>query len=549
MRAAAAAWAAARRGAVAPLPTAAAAASEPSAAALRAASAAARGPSLHAATSPSSSDVRRTTARLAAARSVDDVFAVVAADPAFLSGVNVSTAWHRLAWLARGAGAAGAAAVRSDPRMALLEAATLSASASLGPQGVSATLWAAAALRHAPPPALASALWRSAKAALPKATPHALANLAWAAATLQAPAGVAAVVRAAAARPDALRGFAPQGLAAVLWACAAVDVPPGEPLSAVAARTLAADAASFKPRELATVATALAELRIHPGRRALDAVDSAFARALDVSDADDATSAPPHATAGLLWAFATLQHAPTRTLRALNVADIKAVGAASVSHASTQRQLPGYSAAALARQAWAGTVLGGGGGGAASAAWRAAGTLPASSFDSPSLILLMEAQLLARAERIAPPPLPAALQDAALAAWRHRLDHPPQPAQPMHAQVMAAVEALRLPHATAQRTADGLMRIDAAIEAAKGDAGPQQTLRIALMVDGPRAFAANTRTALGGTRCRDALLGARGWRVVSVPFFEWAPQRTDYERKLYLRAKLAAAGWSRFSDA
>ena len=486
--------------------------------------------------------MRRTTARLAAARSVDDVFAVVAADPASLSGVNVSTAWHRLAWLARGGGTAGAAVVRSDPRMRLLEAATLSASASLGPQGVSATLWAAAALRHAPPPALAAALWRSAKAALPKATPHALANLAWAAGTLQAPAGVAAVVRAAAARPDALRGFAPQGLAAVLWACAAADVPPGEPLSAVAARTLAADAQSFKPRELATVATALAELRLHPGRRALDAVDAAFARALAVIGADDATSAPPHATAGLLWAFATLQHAPTRTLRALNVADIKAAAPADAG-SSAQRQLPGYSAAALARLAWAVTVLGGGGGGAASAAWCAAGTLPASSFDAPSLLLLMEAQLLARAERINPPPLPAALQDAALAAWRHRLDHPGPQTQPMHAQVMAAIEALQLPHATAQRSADGLMCIDAAIEAAKGDAG------IAVMVDGPRAFAANTRTALGGTRCRDALLGAREWRVVSVPFFEWAPLRTDYERKLYLRVKLAAAGLNRLNDA
>jgi hypothetical protein len=70
----------------------------------------------------------------------------------------------------------------------------------------------------------------------------------------------------------------------------------------------------------------------------------------------------------------------------------------------------------------------------------------------------------------------------------------------------------------------------------------ERVKRFAVQLDGPRAFAANSRTALGGTRARDALLTVRGWRPVALPFFEWAPLRSDYERKLYLRAKLSAAG-------
>ena len=40
-------------------------------------------------------------------------------------------------------------------------------------------------------------------------------------------------------------------------------------------------------------------------------------------------------------------------------------------------------------------------------------------------------------------------------------------------------------------------------------------------VDGPTHFTANTKEPLGITLARRSLLQARGWRVLSVPYFHW----------------------------
>ena len=45
--------------------------------------------------------------------------------------------------------------------------------------------------------------------------------------------------------------------------------------------------------------------------------------------------------------------------------------------------------------------------------------------------------------------------------------------------------------------------------------------RIALEVDGPHHFAANTLAPGGGMLARHRLLAARGWAVVSVPYYAW----------------------------
>ena len=39
-------------------------------------------------------------------------------------------------------------------------------------------------------------------------------------------------------------------------------------------------------------------------------------------------------------------------------------------------------------------------------------------------------------------------------------------------------------------------------------------------MDGPSHFTTNTRCRLGATVSRDLLLKHRGWRVVSLPYFE-----------------------------
>jgi hypothetical protein len=46
--------------------------------------------------------------------------------------------------------------------------------------------------------------------------------------------------------------------------------------------------------------------------------------------------------------------------------------------------------------------------------------------------------------------------------------------------------------------------------------------KVAIEVDGPSHFTSNTRECLGLTLARRRLLEARGWQVLSVPYFDWA---------------------------
>jgi hypothetical protein len=46
--------------------------------------------------------------------------------------------------------------------------------------------------------------------------------------------------------------------------------------------------------------------------------------------------------------------------------------------------------------------------------------------------------------------------------------------------------------------------------------------KIAIEVDGPHHFTANTLAVTGEMLARQKLLKARGWAVISVPFFRWS---------------------------
>ena len=75
--------------------------------------------------------------------------------------------------------------------------------------------------------------------------------------------------------------------------------------------------------------------------------------------------------------------------------------------------------------------------------------------------------------------------------------------------------------------------------------------RIAIEVDGPSHFVAHGagagRSELGKTVLKRRLLGALGWRLVAVPFFEWGElnssdrAREEVNRDAYIKAKLADA--------
>lgn len=78
-------------------------------------------------------------------------------------------------------------------------------------------------------------------------------------------------------------------------------------------------------------------------------------------------------------------------------------------------------------------------------------------------------------------------------------------------------DELGVEHEMEALTADGLFSIDIAM----------RTERVALEVDGPSHFLRGTLAPTGPTLARDRLLAARGWRVISLPYFEWDACRGD----------------------
>ena len=62
--------------------------------------------------------------------------------------------------------------------------------------------------------------------------------------------------------------------------------------------------------------------------------------------------------------------------------------------------------------------------------------------------------------------------------------------------------------------------------------------RIAFEVDGPHHFTANTLAVTGEMLARQKLLRARGWHVVSVPFFRWAGRSDEARAQWLLQVRL-----------
>ena len=104
-------------------------------------------------------------------------------------------------------------------------------------------------------------------------------------------------------------------------------------------------------------------------------------------------------------------------------------------------------------------------------------------------------------------------------------------------------EELGVESAMEVTTEDGLLSIDVV---------PRGT-KVAVEVDGPSHFVRTLRTdgngggrgdgvgapkANGATLARRKLLGARGWTVVSVPYFEWDACEGDAARQARLLVKL-----------
>jgi hypothetical protein len=94
-------------------------------------------------------------------------------------------------------------------------------------------------------------------------------------------------------------------------------------------------------------------------------------------------------------------------------------------------------------------------------------------------------------------------------------------------EVGESLRRIGVSHELQYITADGLFSMGLAIV----------DRRVALEFDGPSHFT-NTLEPLGHTRLRDQLLCAMGWRVVSIPFFEWERLHLPEQMDAYVKQRL-----------
>jgi very-short-patch-repair endonuclease len=96
-------------------------------------------------------------------------------------------------------------------------------------------------------------------------------------------------------------------------------------------------------------------------------------------------------------------------------------------------------------------------------------------------------------------------------------------------EVGESLRRLGVSHELECITADGLFSIDLAVV----------DRRIAIEFDGPLHFTKNTLEPLGHTRLRDRLLSAMGWKVISIPFFDWDRLQQPAQMDAYVKQRLS----------
>ena len=155
--------------------------------------------------------------------------------------------------------------------------------------------------------------------------------------------------------------------------------------------------------------------------------------------------------------------------------------------------------------------------------------------------MLYNAKLLT--EAVAPrvarslPPLPAWLETQAEALWTKQADE--GTISEFQRDVSRRLRDLGVAHEMEAVTADGKMSADIDIPLPRGHGS------VALECDGPSHFCVNRTMGavpLARNGVRDALLGARGKTVVSVPWDEWATREDRGVATAWLRERLEEAG-------
>ncbi|QDZ22187.1 hypothetical protein A3770_07p47050 [Chloropicon primus] len=247
--------------------------------------------------------------------------------------VNIATALHRLAKIARDSNEKSK--ILRDPRLASLESKAQENMKLFTPQQLSNSAWACATLSYNSMPLLRG-IEAQALVKLEKFNSQDLTNTIWAYAKLgykpkQLMSGIAEEAL------HKLYDFNPQGLANTLWAFATLNhygTQYSELLTGIASEAMK-KIHNFNPQNLANSCWAYARLSYHPGDLLLEKIASAVVAKVDLFK--------PQELANLIWAMAKLNYRCEDLLYSVSLA--------------AERRLHQYNPQNLANTCWAYAIL------------------------------------------------------------------------------------------------------------------------------------------------------------------------------------------------
>ncbi|KAI8475360.1 MAG: hypothetical protein J3K34DRAFT_484527 [Monoraphidium minutum] len=449
------------------------------------------------------------------------------------------------------------------------------------PQDVSNTLWAAATMGLPLPEQQARRLVAALVERRQEAKPQALSNMLWAVATMGLPLPEQLVWQLVVALVERRQEAVPQNISNTLWAAATMGLPLPEQSWERLLAALAAKAPQAAPQEVANALWAAAKRKAEPGAAAaregsVTAVEAALMQLAAAVSKEQVACYSAQGVSNSLWALselrlrppgpttllaeAALQRAPAMApqdlsntalaLARLGVDDARLFAALASAAAQHQQQLGAqdisnlaWAAAVADQRQLSGAVAALCGQLAGSSCWGSA--VPEHHWQLWQVHLwLRDGQPTVGAGGdgsgggLAGALSAAQLQQCA-AAWEASLQ---QTAQQRRSELERRVFecARRLPCLAdcrqEARTPDGAFSVDvAAAHAASGR-------RLAIEADGPWHFMRSGREPTGETLARNRALAARGFVVVSVPWWEWQEVRGDAAAQdAYLLRKVEAA--------
>ena len=360
------------------------------------------------------------------------------------------------------------------------------------PQDVSNTLWAVATMGQQVPQQQLQRLLDRFVALLPNSSPQHVSNTLWAVATMgqQVPPRQLQLVLAAYDKllPDAT----PQGVSNVLWACGKFLYVPQQLLQSLQQhpQQLQELITAAGPQELANIAWACGELG-YKGQLLPGALLQQVERVLQDGGIGSFTS---QGMCNLCWSAAVLdlQQCVPQVLQ-LAAAASQVFSTASDKGTQQLHQV----------HLW-----------------------------------LLDSQLPTPGEGLSGVLTPQQLEQCRGSWEQQQTATAKQEASQLQQSVFAAL--LQLPSDTWQQqpqpeqpTADKACLIDIAAVTASG-------VKVAIEVEGPQHYVQPNRTLTGTTQSRNRALAARGYAVVSIPYWDWNEQRSTAQQQQHLLAKLQA---------